>query len=104
MKLIERVNGVPARVTKQHPPIVPREDMSQAVIVPRAEPASRLIASPFAVSDAALEARRLVIQELRRDADVRDAECAQLAKQIAALTKEALEWRNTADHLEKNPP
>jgi hypothetical protein len=84
MKLIERINGVPKRVTKQHPPILPE---SAPEIVPRLTNAS-----PFTIDH-----RAELIKEMRSDADVLD-------KQAAMLTHQALSLRISADHLEKNPP
>jgi hypothetical protein len=83
MKLIERINGVPKRVTKQHPPVMPE---------PAPEIVPRLTTSPFTIDH-----RAEVIKEMRGDADVLD-------KQAAMLTHQALSLRISADHLEKNPP
>lgn len=81
------------RVTKQGPPIVPRED--KELIIPTGERTvitPRLIVSPFHIDH-----RGEVIKEMRDDAAILD-------KQAAHLTHTAISLRIAADHLEQHPP
>jgi hypothetical protein len=65
----------------------------------RKAPPARLIESPFKINH-----RGELIKEMRDDADVLDAQVAEIMKRSAEITHRALALRLAADHLEAHPP